>query len=90
MGEAAWRGWKPGRKWRICPKRSRSVPAAAGPWIRFRGLDEAQVVEIETRVSSGDPAQAIPSQLYLRGLAGHRGGALPSPIARGNWAFRCG
>ena len=37
MGEAAWRGWKPGRKWRICPKRSRSVPAAAGPWIRFRG-----------------------------------------------------
>ena len=37
MGEAAWRGWKPGRKWRICPKRSRRVPAAAGPWIRFRG-----------------------------------------------------
>ena len=34
---SAWRGSKPARKWRSCPKSSRSVPAADDPWIRFRG-----------------------------------------------------
>ena len=37
MVAAAWRGSKPARKWRSCPKSSRSVPAADDPWIRFRG-----------------------------------------------------
>ena len=36
-GRSSLEGSKPARKWRSCPKSSRSVPAADDPWIRFRG-----------------------------------------------------